>query len=366
MKFRCERDVLDRALSVASRAAATRGPFLQVLGGIHLHLEGDSLSVTGSDRNLTVRVTCQVGGQEDGVAVLPAKLAADIAHAFDSGQVEVVVGDAEASLSSGRSNFSLRTFAPDGFPKFELPGGNQVTLDASSVAAALDQVRGAASVDDSRQILMGVLLSAEDDGLRFVATDTFRLAMRDLPGTSIMSREQTVLVPSRALEVVERLLGDVDDLTICLGEREVVFTVGDVQIVTTLIEGEYPNYRGLIPDDYPNSLTVERDALLDALRRVQLLAPQKDNGNVLLVMTHDGLELIAISQDIGQAQETVDATYDGDDLTVAFNPGRLIEGLEVCMGEEVCIETCDVSKLAVIRGVEDSDFLYLLMPVRVS
>ena len=93
MKFRCERDVLDRALSVASRAAATRGAFLQVLGGIHLQLEGDSLSVTGSDRNLTVRVTCQVGGQEDGVAVLPAKLAADIAHALDSGQVEVTVGE---------------------------------------------------------------------------------------------------------------------------------------------------------------------------------------------------------------------------------------------------------------------------------
>ena len=364
MKFRCERDVLDRALSVASRAAATRGSLLQVLGGIHLHLEGDSLSVTGSDRNLTVRVTCQVGGQEDGVAVLPAKLAADIAHSLDSGQVEVVVGDDEASLSSGRSNFSLRTLAPDEFPRFELPIGDEVTLTAAGVAAALDQVVGAASGDDSRPILTGVLLAAEEDGLRFVATDSYRLAMRDLPGTSILSRDQTVLVPSRALEVVGRLLGDVDDLTICLGEREAVCTGGDVQVVTSLIVGEYPNYRALIPDDHPNSLVVERDDMLDALRRVRLLAT--DNTPVRLEMSGDGLELIAITQDIGQAHETVDATYDGDDLTVAFNPAYLIAGLEVCPDEELRLETCDALKPAVIRGVEDSDFLYLLMPVRVS
>jgi len=364
VKFRCERDVLDRAMSVASRAAATRGAFLQVLGGIHLQLEGDCLSVTGSDRNLTVRVTCQVGGQEDGVAVLPAKLAADIAHALDSGQVEMNVGDDEANLSSGRSNFSLRTLVPDEFPRFEIPAGDEVTLSASGVADALDQVVGAASGDDSRPILTGVLLAAEEDGLRFVATDSYRLAMRDLPGTSILSRDQTVLVPSRALEVVGRLLGDVDDLTICLGEREAIFTVGDVQVVTSLIVGEYPNYRGLIPDDHPNSLIVERDDMLDALRRVRLLAT--DNTPVRLEMSSDGLQLVAITQDIGQASETVDANYDGDDLTVAFNPTYLIAGLEVCPDEELRLETCDALKPAVIRGVEDSDFLYLLMPVRVS
>jgi DNA polymerase-3 subunit beta len=364
VKFRCERDVLDRALSIASRAAATRAATLQVLAGIHLHLEGDTLSVTGSDLDLTVRVTAEVGGQEDGVAVLPAKLAADIVHSLDSGQVEVVVGDEGANLSLGRSNFSLRTLVPDDFPRFEPPTGDEVTLVAAGVAAALDQVVGAASGDDSRPILTGVLLAAEEDGLRFVATDSYRLAMRDLPGTSILSRDQTVLVPSRALEVVGRLLGDVDELTICLGEREAVFTVGDVQIVTRLIEGEYPNYRGLIPDDHPNSLVVERDDMLDALRRVRLLAT--DNTPVRLVMSSDGLELIAITQDIGQAQETVDARYEGEDLTVAFNPTFLIQGLEVCPDEELRLETCDALKPAVIRGVEDSNFLYLLMPVRVS
>ena len=364
MKFRCERDVLDRALSIASRAAATRGASHQVFSGIHLNLAGDSLSVTGSDGDLTVRVVAQVGGQEDGVAVMPAKLAADIARALDSGQVEVEIGDDGASIGSGRSNFSLRTLASEEFPRFEPPAGDEVTLSAAGVAAALDQVVSAASGDDSRPILTGVLLAAEDDGLRFVATDSYRLAMRDLPGTSVLGRDQTVLVPSRALDVVGRLLGDADDLVVCLGEREAIFTVGDVQIVTRLIEGEYPNYRGLIPDDHPNSLIVARDDILDALRRVRLLAT--DNTPVRLAMGADGLELIAITQDIGQAQETVDATYEGEDLTVAFNPTYLIQGLEVCPDEELRLETCDALKPAVIRGTEDEDFLYLLMPVRVS
>jgi len=364
VKFRCERDVLDRALSVASRAAATRGALLQVLGGIHLQLEGDCLSVTGSDRNLTVRVTCQVGGQEDGVAVLPAKLAADIAHALDSGQVEMDVGDDEANLSSGRSNFSLRTLVPDEFPRFEIPAGDEVTLSASGVADALDQVVGAASGDDSRPILTGVLLAAEEDGLRFVATDSYRLAMRDLPGTSIMGREERVLVPSHALGVVGRLLGDVDDLTICLGEREAIFTVGEVQVVTTLIVGEYPDYGRLIPDDHPNSLIVERDDMLDALRRVRLLAT--DLTPVRLKMTSGALEIEVDKQDVGQAHETVDATYDGEDLTVAFSPDYLIDGLEACPDEEIRLETCTAHQPALIRGVEDSNFLYLLMPVRVS
>jgi DNA polymerase-3 subunit beta len=254
--------------------------------------------------------------------------------------------------------------AADEFPRFEAPGGEAVTLNAESVATALEQVVKAASGDDSRPILTGVLLAAEDDGLRFVATDSYRLAVRDLPGTAILGRDQTVLVPSRALEVTGRLLGDADELTIRLDEREASFKVGDVTVVTRLIEGEFPNYRGLIPTDHPNALVVDRIALIDAVRRVGLLA--KDATPVRLAMTGDGLELIAITQDVGQAHETVDATYEGSDLTVAFNPGYLLDGLEVSPGDEVRLETIDSLKPAVIRSVGDDGFLYLLMPVRVS
>ena len=239
-----------------------------------------------------------------------------------------------------------------------------MALDVENFAAALEQVVKAASIDDSRPILTGVLLTAESNGLRLVATDSYRMAMRDLPGTEVLGRDQTVLVPSRALDVVNRLLGDAASLSIQLGERDAGFVIDDVKIVTRLIEGEFPNYQGLIPDSHPNQLTVDRETLISAVQRVRLLA--RDATPVRLAMTSEGLELIAIAQDVGQAHESVDATYTGNDLTVAFNPEYLLDGLEVSPGDEVRLDTVDALKPAILRGVGDEDFLYLLMPVRVS
>jgi DNA polymerase-3 subunit beta len=207
-------------------------------------------------------------------------------------------------------------------------------------------------------------MAAEEDGLRLVATDSYRLAVSDLPGTSVLGRDQTVLVPSRALDAVARVLGDASELTILLGERDASFVIDDVKIVTRLIEGEFPNYRGLIPADHPNSLVVDRLALLEAVRRVGILA--RDSTPVRMSMSSNGLELVAITQDVGQARETLDADYTGSDLTVAFNPEYLVDGLEASPGDEVRLETIDSLKPAILRSTGDDQFLYLLMPVRVS
>ena len=139
---------------------------------------------------------------------------------------------------------------------------------------------------------------------------------------------------------------------------------GTTRITTRLIEGEFPNYRGLIPSSYPNRLVVGREPLLDAVRRVRLLA--RDATPVRLVLSADGLELLAVTQDVGQAHEVLDAKYEGTELTVAFNPEYLAQGVEVTPGDEVVLETIDALKPAVIRSTETQDFLYLLMPVRVS
>ena len=364
VKFRCERDVLDRAFSVARRAVSGRSGSHPVLSGLQLELVGNHLTVTGSDGDLTIRVKAEVGGKKDGGVVLSAQLASDIVRSLDAGQVEFSVEDDGATLVAGRSDFSLRTMPTDEYPRFEDPSGDSVNLDAVMVADALDQVVKAASLDDARPILTGVLMAAEEDGLRFVATDSYRLAVRDLPGTEILGRDQTVLVPSRALDAVGRVLGDASSLTIRLGDRDASFIINDVQIVTRLIEGEFPNYRGLIPDSHPNALVVDRVAFLEAVRRVGIMA--RDATPVRLTMSADGLELVAITQDVGQGRETIDAEYSGSDLTVAFNPDYLLDGLEVSPGDEVRLETVDSLKPAVLRSVGNDHFLYLLMPVRVS
>ncbi|HEY9556107.1 MAG TPA: DNA polymerase III subunit beta, partial [Acidimicrobiales bacterium] len=213
-------------------------------------------------------------------------------------------------------------------------------------------------------ILTGVLLAAEPGGLRLVATDSYRLAMRDLPGTTVLAEGQQVLVPSRALQELARVLGGGETLSVRLGEREASFEVAGTRLTTVLIEGEFPPYERLIPQAQPNRLTVGREALLEAVRRVKLLA--REATPVRLAMSSDGLELVAVTQDVGQAHESIDAKFEGTELTVAFNPEYLLQGIEVAPGDEVTIESVDALKPALLRAPEHPEFLYLLMPVRVS
>lgn len=362
MKFRCERDELVEALGTAGRAVANRGGALPVLSGVRLELQGDELRLTGSDLDLTVSVTAQVAGEVDGVAVMPAKIASDVVRSLDAGRVEIAVDGDEAQITSGRFSSSIRLLPADEFPRLGSPAESAVTLSGPALDEALSQVVSAASSDDARPILTGVLMAAEGDGLRLVATDSYRLAVRDLQGSAVLEEGQSVLVPSRALKELRRALGD-GDVTLRLGDREATFDVGATRVTTRLIEGEFPNYRGLIPSSYPNRMVVSREALGDAVRRVRLMA--REATPVRLTMSADGLELDAVTQDIGQARESVDATFDGTELTVGFNPEYLLDGIDVAPGDEVALETTDANKPAVLRSTDRTDFLYLLMPVRI-
>ncbi len=364
MKFRCERDVLVEALGVAGRAAAGRGSSLPVLSGVRVELAGNSLQITGTDLELTISVAVEVSGSADGVVVLPGRLASDIVRALPAGSVEIEVSDDEAQITAGRSKFSLRVLPADEFPRVTEANGQPVSLASDELALALSQVVRAASNDDARPILTGVLLAAEPGGLRLVATDSYRLAIRDLPGTNVLEEGQHVLIPSRALQELARVLSAGDTLAVSLGERDVSFEVGGTRLTSVLIEGEFPPYERLIPQSQPNRLTVGREVFLEAVRRVKLLA--REATPVRLAMSSEGLELVAVTQDVGQAHESLDAKFEGTELTVAFNPEYLLQGIEVAPGDEVTIETVDALKPAILRVPEHPEFLYLLMPVRVS
>jgi len=363
MKFRCERDVLLEALGIAGRAVSAKGT-LPGLSGIRAQLSGDQLTLTGSDLDLTISVDVTVSGESDGVAVIPARLANDIVRAVQPGAVSFAAAEDALSIQAGRSEFSLRLISGDDFPQSAVLETEPVLLPSEQLANALAQVVLAASTNDSRPILTGVLMAAESDGLRLVATDSYRLAMRDISDTNILDEGQKVLIPSRALGELKRVLGQAEQVALRLGEREASFAVGNVTLTTRLIEGDFPNVQGLIPDHHPNTLTLNREELLDALRRVKLLA--RESTPVRLEMATDNTELVAATQDVGQARETVESAYDGNELTVAFNPQYLLEGLEVAPSDEVTISTIDELKPALLRAVGSEEFLYLLMPVRVS
>lgn len=364
MKFRCERDALLEALTVTGRAAGTRGGFHVVLSGVYMSLEGDELTVTGTDRELTISMRLTVAGAGDGDAVVTARLASDVVRSLDAGAVNVITDGEGMHIDSARSKFSLQTMSAEDFPRVALLDGDPVVLAAEYLLTALRQVVKAASADESRPVLTGVLLSAEKEGLRLVTTDSYRLALCDLPGVEVLGSDQNVLVPSRALQEAIRLLGDVEQASVRFSDREASFNVGAVTITTRLIEGEFPSYQGLIPDHQPNRLTIGRESLINAVRRVRLMA--QDSTPIRLDMSADGLELSATTQDVGEAREQLDAVYDGEDLTVAFNPEYLLDGAETAPGDQIVLNTVDALKPAVIRTPETEQFLYLLMPVRIN
>jgi DNA polymerase-3 subunit beta len=378
VKFRCERDTLVEALTTAGRAVTTRGSTAAALSGIRIDVAGNRLTVVGTDLDLTVRVESEAIGLDDGTVVTPARLAADIVRSLEPGAVTFEGGEDEVEISAARSRFVVRTFSVEDFPVLPDPRPDQVKLPAAALAEALRQVVRAASNDDARPLLTGVLVAAEGSGTRLVATDSYRLALRDLTGTGPLPEgTDQILIPARALTELQRLLpaagakdgGAKDegagDVGFSVSDLDATFTAGGVRLMTRLLDGKFPDYRQLIPPGYPNQLRVGKESLLDALRRVRLLV--RDNTTpVRLSMRPGGVELTVVSQEVGHASEDVDADYEGEELTVAFNPSYLIEGVEAVLGDEVVLETLDATKPATVRAPEHDDYRYLLMPVRVS
>jgi DNA polymerase-3 subunit beta len=343
-----------------------------VLSGILLSCVGNVLSVTGTDLDLTILVTEEVIGLEDGTCVVPSRLSTDIVRRLEPGAVTFAHSEDHITISAARSNFKLRTFPVVEFPAVGRTGEAIAQLPEAALSEGVRQVVRAASHDDARPLLTGVLLSSVDGSIRMVATDSYRMAMRDLPGVAALPGVDDLLVPARALAELQRLPSgpagegsETSYIGVAASENEITFWQGKVQISTRLLEGRYPDYNQLIPDHYPNRLHLGKESFLAALRRVQLLV--RDNTTpVRLSMRQGGVDLSVVSQEVGDASETVDGDFTGEDLIIAFNPSYLIDGVEAVQGDEVIVETADGSKAATVRGAEDDQFRYLLMPVRVS
>jgi DNA polymerase-3 subunit beta len=353
-----------------------------------MEISGNHLAVVGTDLDLTIHAATEAIGITDGVSVAPAKLLADIVRSLEPGAVTIEAQGDKVEIGAARSRFSLRTFPVDDFPTLPEPPQPATFLPAGGLAGALRQVVRAASSDDARPLLTGVLIAPEGNGVRLVATDSYRLAMRDIDGSDAFVDSSQILVPARALSELQKLsvlgmtakdgasapptgdgagagAGGSPTIGLSIGDHDVTFTAGQVKVSTRLLDGTYPDYRQLIPAEYPNRLHVGKDSLLDALRRVRLLV--RDNTTpVRLSMRPGGVDLTVVSQEVGDASETVDADFDGAELTIAFNPTYLIDGVEAVTGDEVVLETVDATKPATVRAAEETSFRYLLMPVRVS
>lgn len=370
MKFAADKKALAECLTLTNRAVNTRGG-LFVLTGVHISADKDGITFTGTDLETTIRTHLQADVAEPGVVVAPSRLLSDIVRAMPDGTISVSLEDQdELRVAAARSEFRLRTLPAKDWPTLEdHSDAPHVTLPTADLASAFRQVTKASSNDDARPILTGVLMTAHGDGLRLVATDSYRLALRDIHGLKALDEGQNVLVPGQILQDIGRVISTVDEIVVRLAERSVVFEIatddGWTHVTSRLIVGDFPSYAPLIPDSTENTLTIERGPLLDAVRRMRLLS-RDTNAPVRTKMHSEGVSLTVISQDIGEATEELDGEYDGEELEVAFNPDYLIEGLESTDADTVTVSRLNTLKPAVLRGQDDDDYLYLLMPVRVS
>jgi DNA polymerase III subunit beta len=352
VKFRCDRDVLSEALQTVQRGVSSR-PGIPALTGVLLEASDDGkLTLTTTDLEVSARLAIEVQVTEAGVALVPARLLGDTVKSLSDAPVEVDTDQAQAQI---------RCAAYEGALRLQQPSGTRVVVEAPRFAEAIGQVARAASRDEARPVLTGVLVEINREGVTLVATDSYRLAVRELIATA--AGEAKAIVPERAMTEAGRAASTIDkgEIELFVDDSQVSFQLGSLSLTSRLIEGEFPNYRGLLPEQYESRLTVSRQQLMDAVKRVGLLA--RDTAPVRLEFNALGVKLSSQSPDLGQAVEAVEAQYEGEDITAAFNPNYLADGLAAATGDTVRLEVRDGLKPGIVRGDSD-EFTYLVMPVR--
>lgn len=375
VKFRVERDVLAEAVTWAARSLPSRPP-VPVLAGLLLDADAQgSVVLSGFDYEVSARVEVPADVDEPGTVLVSGRLLADISRNLPDKPVEVAQDGAKVSVTCGASRFSLLTMPVDEYPS--LP---QMPDVAGSIAGdvftdAVAQVTTAASRDETLPILTGVRMEIEGDKVTLLATDRYRLAMRELPwhpGTPGMSA--IALVRARTLSEVAKAMGGGGEVTVALssggGQELIGFEAGGRRTTSLLVDGEYPKVRALFPSESPVHAVVETAPLLEAVRRVALVAER--NTPVRLEFGDGHLRLDAGQGDDAQASEAIEATLNGEPISIAFNPQFLLDGLQAMPTPFVRMSFTQPTKPAVLTGQaeqdgpDDAGFRYLLMPVRMA
>lgn len=378
MKFRVERDVLAEAVAWAARSLPARPP-VPVLAGLMLDANTDGggrLVLSSFDYEVSARVEIAADITEPGVALVSGRLLADISRSLPARPVEVTTDAAKVVVTCGSSRFTLLTLPVEDYPALpEMPGASG-SLRGDAFAAAVAQVSVAAGRDDTLPVLTGVRLEIEGETITMAATDRYRLAVRDLAWTPEQSGLSAIaLVPARTLSETARSLSGADKVTVALaaagaGEGLVGFEGGGRRTTSRLLDGEFPKYKSLLPSESASVATVETASLIESVRRVALVAER--NTPIRLSFAGGEVTLEAGTGDEAQASESLDATLTGDDISIAFNPSYLLDGLNALDGSHAELRFTASTRPAVLAGKNSAEatagdeYRYLLMPVRLS
>jgi DNA polymerase III subunit beta len=367
LKLTTKRDELVSKLSVVSRAVSTRAA-TQALSGILLVADeaGVSLCATDLEMGLKTKLSAEVDG--NGSTLLPGRLLAELARSLAEPTVEIESREAErdVEIRSGSSSFHLRVLPSEDFPTFPEEEGEPLTIPAAALASTVELVARAASRDDMRPVLTGVLVSAGGSEMTMVATDSYRLAVKRTELESGIGGELEANIPAKALRELGRIVSadGIEAVSVALLRNQAIFKAGDIVLNTRLIEGQFPNFRQLLPESYDHDVRLPRPELLDVTRRVSQLAQR--NAPLRLSFAPGELTIAASTPDVGDAEETMPAAFEGEPLEIGFNPDFLREGIESVEGDEVVLRLISPLRPGLLQPVDNEDFRYLVMPIRLN
>lgn len=364
MKFTIEREKLLADLGIAARGVSTRSA-IQTLSGILISASGESLELRATDMELGLRVSVSAKVDRDGDVVVPGRLLLDVVRSLPAPELTLEHRSAEQDIeiTSGSASFHLRTLPLDDFPKLPELTADTLPVPTDAFVETIERVARAASRDETRPHLTGVLVSASGKELRMVATDSYRLAVKETALEDALSSDLEVNVPARTLQELGRIATRGNDpIEIAALENQVVFRSGSVVLSSRLVEGRFPNYQQLLPESYEHELRVSRGELLEVARRVGLLAQK--NAPLRLKFDEGELQVSAQTPDVGEARESLPIPFKGEPFEIGFNPEFFRDGLDAVESEELVLKLISPLRPGLIESGDG--FLYLVMPIRLN
>ncbi len=362
LRITCSKEALVHGLSTVARALSARTA-IQILSGILIEASAGELRLAATDMELSIRAIVKADVQGEGSIVLPGKTLVDIARLLPSDDVtlEHRASESFVHVSSGSASYTLQTFNAEDFPRLpDIAASPTFAVERAPLLETIGRVARAASRDEARPVLTGVLVQFAGDKLVMAATDSYRLAVKE---TSLGSAaaDLEAIIPSRALQELARIAGDVDEIGVGVQENQVIFSAGDVWLTSRRIDGQFPNIRQLLPETFEHELTIPRGELLDVVRRAGVMIQRATP--LHLRFAEGELTVVARTQEVGESRESMPVPFAGETLEIGFNADFLREGIEAIEGDDVKFKLISPLRPAVLTG-SDGDFTYLVMPIR--
>jgi DNA polymerase-3 subunit beta len=365
MKVTCAREELTQKLGVVSRGISTRTA-VQILGGVLLTASSGRLELASTDMELSLRASLDAEVEDEGAVVVPGRLLVELARLLPESEVslEQKPDEGVVRLASGSFESRLHTYTAEDFPRLpDTQGLERYVVDQDALLGTIARVGRSASRDESRPVLTGVLVRFEPGKLVMAATDSYRLSVKETPIEGSLP-ELEAIVPARALGELARVAQGAERIELSVHENQVVFGIDGIWLTTRRIDGQFPNYKQLVPETFEHEVSLPREELLDVVRRIAVMAQR--NSPLRLRFAEGELAVSARTQDVGEAEESLPAAFSGEPLEIGFNAEFLRDGIESVDGETIRMRLISPLRPCVLQSEGSDDFLYLIMPIRLA